>query len=179
KVALPIIFKLLNHEFDSAILICQERLARRITAKHGDEKYSRIGVQVARRTNPRLMFTISRSKFFPPPEVDAALLRLERTPPKFDVPSEEFFREVLKYLFTFREKSASKALNSLKAFSISTSKMMKARRLVGEGILRKHIYTILPGEFGRITRVLWDEFGDITPKFYTYYDKMNLYKHDE
>ncbi|NHJ13495.1 MAG: ribosomal RNA small subunit methyltransferase A [Candidatus Thorarchaeota archaeon] len=178
RVALPLMFKIMDSEFDTAVLVCQERLARRITAKPGEKGYSRIGVQVARRTNPRLLYTVSREKFFPPPEVGAALLRLEGIPAKFEVPSEAFFREVLKYLFSFRERTAGKALNTLKAFSIPTQRMMKARRLVGEGILRKNINAILPSEFGRITRVLWDEFGDITRKFHTYYDKMNLYKQD-
>ncbi|MHA2300973.1 MAG: 16S rRNA (adenine(1518)-N(6)/adenine(1519)-N(6))-dimethyltransferase RsmA, partial [Candidatus Thorarchaeota archaeon] len=134
KIALPIIFKLMNHHFDMAILICQERLTRRITAKAGDPKYSRISVQVARRTDARLLHTISRTKFFPAPDVNAAILRLEGIPPKFEVPSEVFFREVLKYFFTFRERTVSKALNTLKAFSISKSEMMRARRLIGERI---------------------------------------------
>ncbi|MFW9966957.1 MAG: 16S rRNA (adenine(1518)-N(6)/adenine(1519)-N(6))-dimethyltransferase RsmA [Candidatus Thorarchaeota archaeon] len=178
KVALPIIFKLMNHEFDLAVLVCQEQLTRRITAKPGEAKYSRISVQVARRTNARLLHTISKTKFYPSPDVNAALLRLEGTPPTFEVPSEVFFREVLKYFFAFREKSVSKALNTLKAFSIPKSEMMRARRLIGEGIVRKQVFAVTPPEFGRITRILWDEFGDITRRFYTYYEKMNLYQRE-
>jgi 16S rRNA (adenine1518-N6/adenine1519-N6)-dimethyltransferase len=178
KVALPVIFKLMNHDFELAILICQERLTRRITAKPGEAKYSRISVQVARRTNARLLHTISRDKFFPAPDVNAALLRLEGIPPKFEVPSENFFREVLKFFFAFREKSVSRALNTLKAFSVSKSEMMRARRLIGERITRKGVYSVTPPEFGRITRILWDEFGDITRRFYTYYGKMNLYQRE-
>ena len=178
KVALPIIFKLMNHDFELAILICQERLTRRITAKPGEAKYSRISVQVARRANARLLHTISRAKFFPAPDVNAALLRLEGIPPKFDIPSEEFFKEVLKYFFAFREKSVTKALNTLKAFSLSKPEMMRARRLIGERIARKEVFAVTPHEFGRITRILWDEFGDITRRFYTYYDKMNLYQRE-
>ena len=178
KVALPIIFKLMNHDFDLAILICQERLTRRITAKPGEAKYSRISVQVARRTAARLLHTISRDKFFPAPDVTAALLKLEGIPPKFEVPSEKFFREVLKYFFAFREKSVSKALNTLKAFSVSKNEMMRARRLIGERIVRKEVFSVTPPEFGRITRILLDEFGDLTRRFYVYYEKMNLYQRD-
>ncbi|MHA2302464.1 MAG: 16S rRNA (adenine(1518)-N(6)/adenine(1519)-N(6))-dimethyltransferase RsmA [Candidatus Thorarchaeota archaeon] len=188
KVALPIIFKLMNHDFDlailicqerlTAILICQERLTRRITAKPGEAKYSRISVQVARRTAARLLHTISRDKFFPAPDVSAALLKLEGIPPKFEVPSEKFFREVLKYFFAFREKSVSKALNTLKAFSVSKNEMMRARRLIGERIVRKEVFYVTPPEFGRITRILWDEFGDLTRRFYVYYEKMNLYQRE-
>jgi 16S rRNA (adenine1518-N6/adenine1519-N6)-dimethyltransferase len=178
KVALPLIYKLMSYDFDLAILVCQERLTRRITAKPGEAKYSRVSVQVARRTEPRLLHTISRSKFFPSPDVDAALLRLEGVEPKFEVPSEAFFREVLKYFFTFREKSVTKALNTLKAFSISRTEMLRVRRLVGERIARKEVYAVTPPEFGRITRILWGEFGDITKRFYTYYKKMNLYQQE-
>jgi len=178
KVALPIIFKLMNYDFDLAILICQERLTRRIAAKPGEAMYSRLSVQVARRTEARLLHTISKTKFYPSPDVNAALLRLERIPPMFEVPSEDFFREVLKYSFAFREKSVSRALNTLKAFSISKSEMMRARRLIGEGIVRKQVFYVTPPEFGRITRILWDEFGDITRRFYKYYEKMNLYQRE-
>ncbi|MHA2140368.1 MAG: 16S rRNA (adenine(1518)-N(6)/adenine(1519)-N(6))-dimethyltransferase RsmA [Candidatus Thorarchaeota archaeon] len=178
KIALPIIFKLMNHDFDVAILICQERLTRRITAKAGEAKYSRISVQVARRTDARLLHTISRTKFFPSPDVDAALLKLEGIPPKFDVPSEVFFREVLKYFFTFREKSVTKALNTLKAFSIPKNDMMRAKRLIGERISRKAVYEVTPPEFGRISRIMRDELGDITRRFYKYYEKMNLYQRE-
>ncbi|MFX0055879.1 MAG: 16S rRNA (adenine(1518)-N(6)/adenine(1519)-N(6))-dimethyltransferase RsmA [Promethearchaeota archaeon] len=178
KVALPIVFKLMDYDFELAILVCQERLARRITAKPGDTGYSRISVQVARRTEARLLYTISKTKFYPSPNVDAALLQLKGVAPKFEVPSEQFFKEVLKYFFAFREKSVTKALNTLKAFAISKSEMMRARRLIGERIARKEVLAVTPPEFGRITRIIWDEFGDLTRRFYKYYDKMNLYQRD-
>ena len=178
KVALPIIFRLMNYEFDLAILVCQERLTRRITAKPGEAGYSRISVQVARRTEARLIHTISKTKFFPSPDVDAALLQLKGVAPKFEVPSEQFFREVLKYFFVFREKSVTKALNTLKAFAISKSQMMRARRLIGERIARKEVFKVTPPEFGRIARILWDEFGYLTRRFYKYYEKMNLYQRE-
>ncbi|MFX1260934.1 MAG: 16S rRNA (adenine(1518)-N(6)/adenine(1519)-N(6))-dimethyltransferase RsmA [Promethearchaeota archaeon] len=178
RVALPILFKLMDYDFELAILICQERLARRISAKPRDSGYSRISVQAARRTETRLLHTISKAKFYPSPNVDAALLQLKRVAPKFEVPSEQFFKEVLKYFFAFRERSVTKALNTLKAFAISKSEMMRARRLIGERIARKEVFAVTPHEFGRITRIIWDEFGDITRRFYTYYDKMNLYQRD-
>lgn len=99
QVALPLIFKLLERRFERAVLMVQRDLARRLGARVGESGYGRLSVAVGRRAEVELLEEVPRQAFYPPPEVESALVRLERTRPKFSVPDEEFFRVVLEAFF--------------------------------------------------------------------------------
>ena len=55
----------------------QREVAERVCAKVGDEAYGRLSVLARWRTNARILFDISPRAFVPPPNVTAAVLRVE------------------------------------------------------------------------------------------------------
>ncbi len=176
KISLPLIFKILEYNFDVAVLICQSKLARRICAKPGQKGYSRLSVQISRVSDTNFLRVLSPVAFYPSPKVTSAMIRLKKTSSKFKVPSEEFFKEVLKFLFTMRENTLQEAISILVKVGIPYSKVKKARSLISKYILRKLIYTISPREFGKITWILWGEFEEsIVDYFYEFYKQRNLY----
>jgi 16S rRNA (adenine1518-N6/adenine1519-N6)-dimethyltransferase len=113
KPALPLIMKLLEHDFTLAVVVIQQRLARRLAARPGQEGYSRISVTVQRVASPRLLEVIRPHHFVPPPAVDSAMLRLRKTRPRFAVPDPDELRRLLDVLFLSREQPVAAALGQL------------------------------------------------------------------
>ena len=144
QVALPIVFKLLNQRFERAVLMLPKRLAKRLCATVGQKGYSRIGVTVGRLAQVEWIEQVGKGAFFPRPEVESALVLIKRTKPKFAVPSEDFFREVLENLFARRQEQVQQIVPTATLASLSKK------------IKNKPVYTVTPREFGEITRALWD-----------------------
>ena len=110
SIALPLIFKLLDCDFSRAVLMCQQRLAERICAAPGQKGYCRLSVAIGRRAQVEILELVPRTAFHPQPEVDSALLGLRKIPPKFDIPDEDFFRDVLEHLFGHGQMQVEQAV---------------------------------------------------------------------
>ncbi len=151
QVSLPLIFKLLEQRFKKGVLIFQKRLAGRICAGVGEKGYCRLSVALGRRAHVEILETLGREVFHPRPDVDSAIVKIERSKPKFDIPSEEFFKLVLEELFSGRELSVEQALQK------SRQRALSVRSLQGlSGKLRgKIVCQVTPREFAEIARACW------------------------
>jgi 16S rRNA (adenine1518-N6/adenine1519-N6)-dimethyltransferase len=68
----------------SLTLMFQKEVAERICASPGDALYGRLSVLAQWRCSARILFTVSRQAFIPPPAVTAAVLRVDPLPaPKY------------------------------------------------------------------------------------------------
>ena len=143
QAALPLVFKLLNQRFERAVLMLPKRLAQRLCATVGQQGYCRIGVAVGRLAQVEWIEQVGKDAFVPRPEVESALVRIKRTKPKFAVPSEDFFRQVLESLFARRQERVQQIVPPAALASLSKK------------IKHKPVYTVTPREFGEITRVWW------------------------
>ncbi len=155
QVALPLIFKLLERRFERAVLMVQRDLARRLTAKVGESGYGRLSIAVGRRAEVELLEEVPRQAFYPPPEVESALLRLTRTRPKFSVPDEEFFRAVLEAFFKNRQQPLAQAAQAIRERELPPPLLAKTLARLPEKLRRKPVCRITPTEFGEITWALW------------------------
>jgi len=156
KIALPLIFKLLNYNFDVAVILCQKRLAQRMCAPTGQRGYCRLSVSIQRIADAEMLKLVPKSAFYPPPEVDGAIARIKKTPPKFTVPSEEFFREVLKFMFYQRDRPVQTVLTP-KNLRLPKQLLSSVLSRTGAKINRKMVYEVTPRQFGAITWALWKE----------------------
>lgn len=112
----PLLFQLLQGELKIKlfVIMVQLEVARRITALPGGKEYGLLSVLCRYYTAPRFLFKVSRGVFFPPPEVDSAvvLLRTFDAPP-WKVTDEGFFWQVVKATFQKRRKTILNALTGL------------------------------------------------------------------
>jgi 16S rRNA (adenine1518-N6/adenine1519-N6)-dimethyltransferase len=160
KPALPLIMKLLEHDFKLAVVVIQQRLARRLAARPGQEGYSRISVTLQRVASPRVLEVIKPHHFVPPPAVDSAMLRLRKTRPRFAVPSAEELRRLLDVLFLSRERPVAAALGQLADLDDlhdlrqATSGPAVARVLAAlpAELACRRVALVTPEEFGLIAR---------------------------
>jgi 16S rRNA (adenine1518-N6/adenine1519-N6)-dimethyltransferase len=90
-------------------LLVQKEVAQSIAA--GPGKMSLLGVSVQFYGEPRLLFTVPREAFSPPPEVTSAVIRIDvRDRPAIDVPDVEQFFTVVRAGFSQPRKQLHNAL---------------------------------------------------------------------
>lgn len=97
---------------DSALIVIQKEVADRLLAREGCELRGSISCFVQYHTRPEYLFTIRRNSFYPVPEVDSSLLRLDILPkPAFAVKNEEIFFRIVRGSFNQRRKSIINSLS--------------------------------------------------------------------
>ncbi|MCS7140108.1 MAG: 16S rRNA (adenine(1518)-N(6)/adenine(1519)-N(6))-dimethyltransferase RsmA [Candidatus Nezhaarchaeota archaeon] len=122
SIASPILFKLAREcIFSRAILTLQKELALRITSKPGTKEYGRLTVSLNAFFKPTLLTIIRRKNFYPEPEVDSALIKLERYRPPYEIDDLDLHLDIVRALFTQRNKTLRRALE------ISLKKILNLR----------------------------------------------------
>lgn len=102
----PITMWLLE-EFPSCkriVIMVQKEVAERFTAKSGSKDYGSITAAIDYYGNASYAFTVTRENFYPAPNVDSAVVRIDRVK-KYEVKSEKAFKEVLRIAFLSRRKT--------------------------------------------------------------------------
>ncbi len=106
KISSPITFKMLEHDFDFAILMYQLEFAERMVAKPGESNYSRLSLMMHFFADVEMLFEVSKHCFFPPPKISSAVIKMV---PK-DVELDEFFLKTSRALFQHKKKKVRNAL---------------------------------------------------------------------
>jgi 16S rRNA (adenine1518-N6/adenine1519-N6)-dimethyltransferase len=114
SISSPILFWLLEQRFEWAILTFQKEFAKRLVATVGSRDYSRLTVETYYRAEAELLETVPKETFYPSPGVDACIVRLKpRETMPFHVRNEEMFHELVRMLFTQRNKKMRNAIVGL------------------------------------------------------------------
>ena len=112
SVSTPIIFKLLDHDFRTAVVMVQKEFADRMVADVSSPDYSRLTVNLFYRADCEIMETVPASRFNPRPKVDSALVRITPRKAPFDVIDEKLFFKVTEITFNHRRKKIGTSLKS-------------------------------------------------------------------
>jgi len=107
-----IIFRLAKQKFDRAVLIVQKEFAKRMVAKPGDKNYGRLSVTGQLAFDIWLAQIVPRHLFRPIPKVDSAMIVLKPTGKHLS----QFEENVIRYLFTHKNKTVRNALLDSKMF---------------------------------------------------------------
>jgi len=108
-ISSPLTFKLLDEDFEVAILMYQKEFAERMVASHGSKKYSRLSVMLYQKADCRILEYVPRGAFRPVPRVDSCIVELKPLGRRFDV-DDELFRRLVTSLFSHRRKKIKNAL---------------------------------------------------------------------
>lgn len=109
----PVIMGLLESRVpaDSIIVMVQKEAAQRICAPVGSRESGAVTVAVHYYSRPELLFSVSRGSFFPAPNVDSAVIRLNvRKEPPVTAADETHFFRVVRAAFAMRRKTVHNAL---------------------------------------------------------------------
>ncbi|HVP41462.1 MAG TPA: 16S rRNA (adenine(1518)-N(6)/adenine(1519)-N(6))-dimethyltransferase RsmA [Candidatus Krumholzibacteriaceae bacterium] len=151
-ISSPILFWLLEKRFDLAVLTFQKEFAERLVADVGSKEYSRLTVETYYRAEVELLETVPKEAFFPAPDVDACIVRLKpRSAPPFSVKNKEVFHELVRTLFTQRNRKVRNAVAGL------LRKMGKSESLADSLLFHdKRVRELAPEDFGAIANELAD-----------------------
>ena len=96
---------------ERVVLTLQKEVAERLAAKHGTSAYGALTIQIQSGYAVRLVRTLPPSVFYPVPEVDSAVVRLDRLPSPL-IPEGEAaaFHAFVKKGFSQRRKKLSNTL---------------------------------------------------------------------
>jgi len=150
SISTPLIFRLLETSFESAVLTLQREVAERLVAQEGSRDYGRLTVMTNYRTDAEVLEYLSRRTFYPPPEVESAIVRIKPREKAFKILDEETFSDVVGGLFTQRRRKTKNAM-----FSFVRSKGYKKNeaRILIKGLphLEARVYTLALGSLVEIS----------------------------
>ncbi|MFW6375946.1 MAG: 16S rRNA (adenine(1518)-N(6)/adenine(1519)-N(6))-dimethyltransferase RsmA [Thermoplasmatota archaeon] len=130
NISSPVTFKLLNNDFDYGVLTYQKEYADRMCAGVGEKSYSRLSVMVSTFAEVERLFDISKNSFYPPPKVDATVLKLTPRAPQFNLKYPEIFSDVVRELFNYRRKTIRNGLRNGFDIDVKTEDIPFGRKRV-------------------------------------------------
>lgn len=92
-----------------SVLLVQEEFAKRLIAKPGSQDYSRITIRTNYDFTPVYLDTVYDINFVPPPETNAAMIKLFPNRGKYEVEDEPFLFHTVLALFTHKGKKTRNA----------------------------------------------------------------------
>ena len=149
----PLIFRLLEQKFDLAVLILQKEFAERLAASVGTKDYGRLTVSIYYRAEVELLDDVPRTMFYPPPDVDSMMVRLKPRAPPFLVENEPLFFELVRTLFTQRNR---KVRNGLISF-------LRKHEMAGKEAVQLADSTVYSGK--RVRELAPEDFGILANEF--------------
>ncbi|MDH5732707.1 MAG: 16S rRNA (adenine(1518)-N(6)/adenine(1519)-N(6))-dimethyltransferase RsmA [Candidatus Bathyarchaeota archaeon] len=151
SISSPMLFWLLQRKFDCAVLLFQKEFAERLAASSAEGKdYGRLTVTAYYFTGTELLEQVPRKMFCPPPKVDSMVVRLKPRKPPFIVEDEEAFFELVRVMFTQRNK---KVRNAIIPF-------LHKRKMAGRNAVKladslsfhnRRVWELTPEDFGALT----------------------------
>ena len=125
-ITTPVIERLIGHRdmISSAVIMVQKEVASRLMAKTCSKDYSAFTCFVNYHSIPRHVYTVKRTCFYPSPDVDSAIMRLDmRDKPQVDVKDEELFFRIVRGAFNQRRKSIINSLSREAVLGLSKEKL--------------------------------------------------------
>ena len=157
SISSPLTFRLLACDFKMAIITYQKEFAQRMVAKPGGKNYSRLSVATYYHADAEILETLTPEAFFPPPEVDSAVVKL--TPKKrkpFKV-NESLFFDLLRGLFSHKKKTLKKALFFTLSDVFDIEGKEKRKEILDtfdENLAKRRVFTLSPRELAEICNEL-------------------------
>jgi 16S rRNA (adenine1518-N6/adenine1519-N6)-dimethyltransferase len=111
NVAVPVVMGALEREpkIERLLVMVQREVGERLAAAPGGEHYGAVSLRVAYRAEARVIRRVPATVFWPRPQVESVLVRIDRRPPPVDVPEAKLFR-VVEVAFAERRKTMRNAL---------------------------------------------------------------------
>lgn len=106
-VSTPVIFKILEQDYDRAVITVQKEVAERIVSKPGTKAYGRLTVSVNVRAEPRVLGFFPSSSFYPRPKVAHAVLCLK---PSRSLVDTSILESLVRTMFSQRNRLARRVL---------------------------------------------------------------------
>jgi 16S rRNA (adenine1518-N6/adenine1519-N6)-dimethyltransferase len=148
---------LLERKVACAVLVLQREFANRLVAGVGTEDYGWLTVVACHGAEVELFDAVPKELFYPQPEVDSVIVRLKpwKTAP-FKVKDKAFFKQMVRWLFTERNKKLGNALVPFIKSTFKVSKEEAKNRVCGVQFGERRVRELAPKDFGALANVFTD-----------------------
>ena len=156
NISSQILFKLVEERrcIETAFLMFQKELAKRIIAKPGGRDYSRLSAVVQYAADVSHVTQIGPSAFFPKPDVDSTILKFNFFEPgNVTLEQEKVLFNVIKAAFSKRRKSLKNAMAGGE-FEFEKDFIIQALKLAGIDAKRR-AETLTVEEFKSLGTAVW------------------------
>ncbi|RKU07790.1 16S rRNA (adenine(1518)-N(6)/adenine(1519)-N(6))-dimethyltransferase [Candidatus Poribacteria bacterium] len=112
-ITTPVLWELLKYrqKIGSCVLTMQTEVAERIISSPGNKRYGALSIGISYYAEAEIVHRIPPDQFFPSPQVDSSVLRLQmRDTPQFTVDNEALFFRIVRAAFQSRRKMLRNAL---------------------------------------------------------------------
>lgn len=115
NITTEILFRLFDSadKMESAVLMMQKEVAKRLTAQPNTKDYGILAVQTQFSSAPKILFNVPPTAFFPKPNVESSIVRFGFNENKYRVADKKLFKSLVRNSFGQRRKTMK---NSLKRF---------------------------------------------------------------
>ncbi len=109
-ISRELIYNILEHGFDIAVLAMQREFLHKLVAEPGFFEYCALSVFTQYKTIPELLETISPNAFFPKPNAFSSIIKLTAKKRFGKIKREKEFKLFLQQLFRYKNKNLRNAL---------------------------------------------------------------------
>ncbi|MCX5715666.1 MAG: 16S rRNA (adenine(1518)-N(6)/adenine(1519)-N(6))-dimethyltransferase RsmA [Candidatus Omnitrophica bacterium] len=157
-ITTPILERLIENRraISGAVLMVQKEVGERLTSAPGSKVYGSLSCYLGFYAKIEFLGVVSRSSFFPQPEVDSVLLRLDfLDKPAVAVKDEELLFKVIRAAFNQRRKTIQSSLSHKKISGFGRQEVTAALNRAGiPGRQRPEMLNLQ--EFARIADELYE-----------------------
>ncbi len=133
-ITTPIIEYLIENRtvIRSVLVVVQKEVARRLLAGPGDDDYSSLSCFVQYYTKPTYIYTVKRTSFYPTPDVDSSLIRLDiLAKPSVIVKDEQVLFKIVRGAFNQKRKTLINSLSREEVLDIQKEELTNILKRAG------------------------------------------------
>ena len=154
-ITTPLVTKLLEESdnVQGISIMVQEEVAERFCAKEDTPEYGSITAAIALKGNARIVKRVSRNLFYPRPNVDSAVVKIDFERGRVSVKDERAYRQTVKCAFLNRRKTLENNLVNSFKLTRDTAKSVLAEAGIDE---KARGETLSPQRLAKLSDVLMD-----------------------
>jgi 16S rRNA (adenine1518-N6/adenine1519-N6)-dimethyltransferase len=155
QISSKLVYWLLRLNLDCVVLILQREFANRLIAPIGSEYYGWLTVLTYYHASAELLDPISKTRFYPQPEVDSIIVRLKRKQSQpFCINNESFFHQILRSLFTQRNRKVRNAIVPIIKSNRSIDAEKAAKMVEAIPFRDRRVRELAPEDFGVLANAI-------------------------
>ncbi len=127
QISTPLLFRFIESKeiFSVLTLMLQKEVAERMAACPGRKEYGPLSIFIQAFSDVSIQFIIKPTAFYPPPEVESALVHVTwKEKPMIETKDEDWFKRVVKACFSYRRKTL---MNSLRHSELPLPESVESR----------------------------------------------------
>ena len=115
NIASEILFRLFDSRniLECAVLMVQKEFARRLIALPNTKDYGILAVQTQVFSNPKIIFNVPPTVFFPKPKVESSVIKLTFSDTTYNLADVDIFKKFVRASFGKRRKTLKNSLKDL------------------------------------------------------------------